>query len=290
MDFEYIINNLLDTIKTYDFFVDWNKVENNVKKIEKRLCILNYLIGKENFKGEFFGLLKEYPEVITVFPILIAVRDDEIKILNENVEVEDLDFKEKSNLSDKEIERYYEFFKKSGLEELLKNKKIKNLVDYVFGVEVGMDTNARKNRTGKIMENIVEKYIMENLANHKELEYIPQATKNKIKHKWRIDLILDKTNRKFDFALYNKNTKILYLIEVNFYSGGGSKLKSTAGEYETLNEFIHNNNKNVKFIWITDGKGWTTAKNPLNESFNSGVTILNLKMIKDGILKDIVLK
>lgn len=123
MNFEYIINSLLETIKTYNFFVDWEKIENNIKKIEKRLHILNYLIGKENFKEEFFELLKEYPEVITVFPILIAVRDNKITILNENMELETLEFKEKKYLTDEEIERYYKFFKETGLEDLLKNRK-----------------------------------------------------------------------------------------------------------------------------------------------------------------------
>lgn len=254
MNFEYIINSLLETIKTYNFFVDWEKIENNIKKIEKRLHILNYLIGKENFKEEFFELLKEYPEVITVFPILIAVRDNKITILNENMELETLEFKEKKYLTDEEIERYYKFFKETGLEDLLKNRKIKNLVDYVFGVEVGMDTNARKNRIGDLMENIVKKYIENLCKQNKNLDYIFQATKDKIKQKWGINLTLDKTNRKFDFAVFNKNTKKLYLIEVNFYSGGGSKLKATAGEYRSLNEFIKNNNNNVQFIWITDGK------------------------------------
>jgi len=288
MDFEYLINNLLETIKTYDFFVDWEKIENNIKKVEKRLHILNYLIGKENFKEEFFELLKEYPEVVTVFPILIAVRDNKITVLNENMELETLEFKEKKYLTDEEIERYYKFFKETGLEDLLKNRKIKNLVDYVFGVEVGMDTNARKNGIGDLMENIVKKYIENLCKQNKNLDYIFQATKDKIKEKWGINLTLDKTNRKFDFAVFNKNNRKLYLIEVNFYSGGGSKLKATAGEYKALNEFIKNNNSNVQFIWITDGKGWNTAKNPLKESFNSGVIILNLKMVKDGLLKEIL--
>ncbi|MEO2117871.1 MAG: DpnII family type II restriction endonuclease, partial [Methanocaldococcus sp.] len=148
---------------------------------------------------------------------------------------------------------------------------------------------ARKNRIGNLMENIVEKYIENLCKQNKNLDYIFQATRDKIKQKWGINLTLDKTNRKFDFAVFNKANRKLYLIEVNFYSGGGSKLKATAGEYKALNEFIKNNNNNVQFIWITDGKGWNTAKNPLKESFDSGVVILNLKMVKDGLLKKIIL-
>ena len=291
VDFDDIINTLSETIKTYDFFVDWEKIENNVNKVEKRLNILNYLIGKENFKEEFISLLKEYPEVITTFPILIAVRTHSLTVLNnKTMDLETLEFRERKKLSNEDIEKYYKFFKETGLENLLEDRKIKNLVDYVFGVEVGMDTNARKNRIGKLMENIVKKYIEDDLCSkYDNIEYIFQATKDKILNKWNINLILDKTDRNFDFAIFNKNKGMLYLIEVNFYSGGGSKLKATAGEYQTLNEFITDrNDKNIKFIWITDGKGWETAKNPLKESFNKGVIILNLEMVKNGLLEKII--
>ena len=291
VDFDDIINTLSETIKTYDFFVYWEKIENNVNKVEKRLNILNYLIGKENFKEEFISLLKEYPEVITTFPILIAVRTHSLTVLNnKTMDLETLEFRERKKLSNEDIEKYYKFFKETGLENLLKDRKIKNLVDYVFGVEVGMDTNARKNRIGKLMENIVKKYIEDDLCSKYDyIEYIFQATKDKILNKWNINLILDKTDRNFDFAIFNKNKGMLYLIEVNFYSGGGSKLKATAGEYQTLNEFITDrNDKNIKFIWITDGKGWETAKNPLKESFNKGVIILNLETVKNGLLEKII--
>ena len=291
VDFDDIINTLSETIKTYDFFVDWEKIENNVNKVEKRLNILNYLIGKENFKEEFISLLKEYPEVITTFPILIAVRTHSLTVLNnKTMDLETLEFRERKKLSNEDIEKYYKFFKETGLENLLEDRKIKNLVDYVFGVEVGMDTNARKNRIGKLMENIVKKYIEDDLCSkYDNIEYIFQATKDRILNKWNINLILDKTDRNFDFAIFNKNKGMLYLIEVNFYSGGGSKLKATAGEYQTLNEFITDrNDKNIKFIWITDGKGWETAKNPLKESFNKGVIILNLEMVKNGLLEKII--
>jgi type II restriction enzyme len=40
VDFDYIINTLSETIKTYDFFVDWEKIGDNIKKTEKRLNIL----------------------------------------------------------------------------------------------------------------------------------------------------------------------------------------------------------------------------------------------------------
>lgn len=286
--FEYLLKTLVDTITTYDFFVDWNKVKINLKKVEKLLHLLNYLIGKENLKEEFFALLKEYPEVIQVFPILIAVRGDKIQVLNEKVEIEVIYFKKYKNLSNEEIEKYYRFFRQTGLEEIFKNRSIKNLVDYVFGIEVGLDTHARKNRVGVLMEKIVESEIKSLIAKYNYIDYIYQADVNKIKNKWNISIVIDKTDRKFDFAILNTKNNKLFLIEVNFYSGQGSKLKATAGEYISLNNFLREKNKNVEFIWITDGKGWLSVKNALLEAYNSCILILNLKAIKEGYLERIL--
>ena len=82
-----------------------------------------------------------------------------------------------------------------------------------------------------------------------------------------------------------KNHKI-YWVETNFYSGGGSKLKSTCGEYKKLYDFCNENN--VQMIWITDGFGWNTTKTPLRETFIHTDYIFNLNMIKDGILNEVL--
>jgi len=288
IEFEYLLNTFVDTITTHDFFVDWNKVKINLRKVEKLLHLLNYLIGKENFKEEFFALLKEYPEVIQAFPILIAIRSDKIQVLNEKVEMEVVHFKKYKNLSDEEIEKYYRFFKQTGLEEIFKNRNIKNLVDYVFGVEVGLDTHARKNRVGNLMEKIVESEIKSLITKYNYIDYIYQADVNKIKNKWNINIVIDRTDRKFDFAIINKKTTKLFLIEVNFYSSQGSKLKATAGEYISLKNFLQEKNKNIEFIWITDGKGWISAKNALFEAYNNCVVILNLKTVKEGYLEELI--
>jgi type II restriction enzyme len=285
IQFREFMENLVETINSYDFFVDWEKVGINVKKIEKRLNILNYLIGKENLEKEFYELLNEYPEVVTVFPILLAIRDEKQSILTENLELMKYKF-ENETLSEDKIKLYYEFFKKTGLEALVKDKKVKNLVDYVFGVEVGMDTNARKNRTGTQMENLVENYIKKICGDCSEMDYIRYANKKKVFEKWRYEIEIDKTNRVFDFAIYNKKIGKLFLIEVNFYGGGGSKLKSTAGEYQYLNDFL--NKQNINLIWITDGFGWKTARKPLEETYIHNNYILNIKLLKEDKLKEIV--
>ncbi|MEO2154604.1 MAG: type II restriction endonuclease [Nanoarchaeota archaeon] len=293
-----LFDNMIESIISYEILVDWKKIEEHIKKIEKRLNILNYLIGKENIEKEFFELLQEYPEVVTVFPILVAWREDKINILlskeieNSDFKIYKLEFKEKDTLSKKEIEEYYKFFKNSGLERIIKSKKIKNLVDYVFGVEVGLDTHARKNRVGKLMERIIELYLQSLCKKYNDLEYLKQATAKKIEEKWGIKVPVDKVNRKFDFAVFNKNTEKLFIIEVNFYNSQGSKLKSVAGEFITLNTLIReNSNKNkILFIWITDGKGWNSVHHALEECIEKGLIILNLHMVfKEKLLEKIIL-
>jgi len=164
------------------------------------------------------------------------------------------------------------------------DKKIKNLVDYATGVEVGLDSNGRKNRSGKLMENLVEDFIRK-ISNDLKIKYIPQATAKKIKAYWNIEIIVDKSSRIIDFAI-NKNGK-LFFIEVNFYGGGGSKLKSTATEYVKMNEYW--NNQGVEFIWITDGAGWKSTLNPLREYFDKADYLLNLEMLKNDVLKTIII-
>lgn len=283
--FQEFMGHLIETIASYHFFVDWGKVTINVKTIEKRLNILNYLIGKEDMRREFYGLLKEYPEVITVFPILLATRDKDQTVLNERIELEKYDFG-KTVLDEADITAFYKFFRETGLENLLKEKKVKNLVDYVFGVEVGMDTNARKNRTGIEMENLVEGYIKSICAGNSNFSYIKQANKNRIFKQWGYPIKIDKSDRVFDFAIYNKRTNKLFLLEVNFYGGGGSKLKATAGEYQYLNDFL--NRQNIDLIWITDGFGWRTARKPLEETYNHNEYVLNMSLLKDGKLREII--
>ena len=212
-------------------------------------------------------------------------RNKEESIIDKtSLEIINYNFLKPFIINDELKEKYYVFFYKTGLENLIKNKKIKNLVDYVFGIEVGMDTNARKNRTGKIMESIVEEYLKKICKINHNINYISQATKTNIFEKWFLKIQQDKTDRRFDFAVYNKNNDKLIMIEVNFYSGGGSKLKSTAGEYKKLYDFLLA--QNIEFIWVTDGLGWKSASKALDETFEyTNGRIINLRMLSDGILE-----
>ena len=282
--FSFIVKSLKSQITTWDYFVNWSKVIKNVDLIEKELNILNYIIGKNDIEKELLELLREYPQVIKAIPSLFAVRESSLSILlnAESFLYKKIDFA-KTSYSDDECKTIVEFFMKAGLGNLVKEEKIKNFVDYVAGVEVGLDSNGRKNRGGTAMEKIIEVYIKKLCALHK-FEYISQANANAIKKKWNIDISVDKSSRIIDFVI-NKNGK-LFFIEVNFYGGGGSKLKSTATEYSMMQSYWKK--QHITFIWITDGFGWTATMKPLREYFDKGDYLLNLELVNKNGLEHIL--
>jgi len=282
--FNYLMSTLKDTITKWDYFVNWAKVFDNLKDVEIDLNILNYLIGKQNIEEEFKELLDKHPSIIRLIPILIACRENKFTILvdydKDSFKYDTFDFGKPEKIEKAKI---VEFTKSTGFLELLQNKRIKNIVDYIIGVEVGLDSNGRKNRGGKSMETIVEFFIKE-ICYRIGLDYIKEASAKKVAQRWGLKLKVDKSSRRVDFAINNNNQ--LFLIETNFYGGGGSKLKSTAGEYNSMFDFWKSDGH--EFIWITDGYGWNSTRLPLQETFNHIDYILNLDMISKGLLEDIV--
>jgi type II restriction enzyme len=283
--FNYLIATLKDTITKWDYFVNWAKVNQGIRKVEIDLNLLNYLVGKDNIEAEALQLLKEHPQVTQTIPLLLACRESSLQLLKEykngSFVYENYDFRNSANLTP---EKAVEFMALSGFLEQIKSKRIKSLVDYVFGVEVGLDSNGRKNRSGTSMEDIVEFFVAD-ICERSGYEYISQATAPKIKAKWGKKITVEKSSRKIDFAI--NTPQKLFLIEVNFYGGGGSKLKSTAGEYKS--DFKRWKADGHEFIWITDGAGWRSTHLPLRETFDDTDYILNLDMLEKGTLQAIIM-
>ncbi len=291
-NFEDWLSEFEDSIASWKYYTDFEKVYANVNKIKNELNLLNGLIGSKNIEVEFRNLINEYPNVLKAIPILIAKRE-KIVIIKDAIQ----DYYYNFNKMNYTIEDYILFMRKTGLFDLLENHLISNLYDYVTGVEVGMDTNARKNRTGDAMEDLVESYIVK-AGFVKDHNYYKEVTSTKLKEKWNIDLkeilknIDASTNNKkvkmaekrFDFVI--ENNGILYLIETNFYGSQGSKLNETARSYKMLNEELKKI-EGIKFIWFTDGKGWNTAKGNLEETFNEMEDIYNIKEMKNDIMNKI---
>ncbi|MBM3701024.1 MAG: restriction endonuclease [Actinobacteria bacterium] len=286
--FGYFTKTLKESIFTWDYFVNWKKVAINVNKVEKELNLLNYLLGKENIEAKFIRLIKEYPDLKNVLPILIAIRKNKLAELRIITNIKTMQYNQIYSLfyNNGSTEDMLTFFKSSGLKDIFKDRTIKSLVDYCYGVEVGLDTNARKNRTGSLMENIVYSYLKE-LNKWYNFEYICQANSKKLLQTWGYKIEVDKYSRVFDFAILNKKRNQLFLVETNYYSGGGSKLKSTAGEFIEIERMLKK--QGICFVWITDGLGWKTTLNPLFETIKNIDYTFNLELINCGALEELLL-
>lgn len=282
-NFNTWLSNFCDSISDYRYYVDFNKVYQNVDSIKIELNILNSLIYSKNIEQDFKNILERYPEVLKCIPILIAVRLNEIHILDNSINYT-YNFKEKNH----SIEEYANFMRKIGLFELLENHLINNLVDYVTGIEVGLDSNGRKNRGGHLMEDLVESYIIK-AGFQRNINYFKEMYIHEITKKWNIDLSAisnkGKTEKRFDFVI--KTSNMIYGIETNFYSSGGSKLNETARSYKQIAQEVNTIN-GFTFLWFTDGVGWKTAKNNLEETFDIMEHIYCINDLKHDILTKII--
>ncbi|MCO5232336.1 MAG: type II restriction endonuclease [Chitinophagales bacterium] len=266
--FKIFLSQLSETNATLDYFTDFKKIKGNVNKISIKLNQLNYLIGKENLKEAVKELYEENPKAFEVLDILIAIRKNKnAKTFNKKGEIVMLD---SYFTSPKSI---FEYIEETGLAVVFRNKDVTNLVDYVFGIEVGLDTNARKNRGGENMSKAVSLFF----------------DKAKVFYKKEVSntafpeiLSLGADVKRFDFVI--KTKKKTYLIETNFYNGGGSKLNETARSYSDVAPKI-NQYKNYEFVWITDGQGWLSAKNKLEEAYNIIPSLYNLTTLNNFIEK-----
>lgn len=270
------------------YYVNWDKVTEGTKAYELELNTLNYLIGKEDIYRETYELFSRFPELIRALPSLLASRDRVMNVLT--LIDNDLTKMSYDQLNFEKVDRdnlkaYVDFAEESGLLDFLQNKAKRSLVDYVYGVEAGLDSNARKNRSGTVMEDLVEIHI-KGISSKLGLEYQSQASAKNIKQFWGRCIPVDKAKRRFDLAVFNPRNDKIWLIETNYYGGGGSKLKATAGEFINLHNYIKSSGENIEFIWITDGQGWLTAREPLSEAFGQMEFIFNLDMLKNKILYD----
>lgn len=277
-----------DSIADYCYYIDFEKVHRNVDGIKVELNILNSLIGSKNIKEDFKALIKKYPETLKCIPLLLAVRANEIYCQDENGGyMYQFDFGKYPPNSYAHYERYTYFMEHTGLFDLLENHIINNLVDYATGVETGLDSNGRKNRGGHLMEDLVESFIKK-AGFVKNVNYFKEMYIHQITDKWGIDLSAisnqGKMEKRFDFVV--KTPNMIYGIETNFYGSGGSKLNETARSYKTL-AWETEEIDSFTFVWFTDGKGWASARNNLEETFDVMQHIYNIKDLEDGVISEV---
>lgn len=287
-DFNMWLSGFRDSIADYGYYIDFEKVHRNVDAVKIELNILNSLIGSKNIEEDFENLLKKYPEVLKCIPLLLAVRANEIYCQDKNGgHLYQFDLGKYPPNSSVHYERYKYFMRETGLFDLLENHIVNNLVDYATGVETGLDSNGRKNRGGHLMEDLVESFIQK-AGFIKDVNYFKEMYIHQITDKWDIDLSAisnkGKMEKRFDFVI--KTPDMIYGIETNFYGSGGSKLNETARSYKTL-AWETEEIDGFTFVWFTDGKGWTSARNNLEETFDVMQHIYNIKDLEDGIINEV---
>ena len=281
-NYDDFINTMVDCLADYKYYVDFDKVYKNVDKYKVELNILNSLIGSKNIEQEFRDLVLKYPDVLDCIPILLAVRSKEIFV---KTDIKEYLYNFETMIYS--LDEYVKFMRETGLFDLIQNHIINNLYDYTLGIEVGLDSNARKNRTGDTMESLVESYIIS--AGYKyNIDYFKEMYLSDIEKKWNVDLSNISANnvstKRFDFVI--KKDNCIYVIETNFYSSSGSKLNETARSYKMI-ALESKDIKGVKFIWITDGKGWKSALHNLEETYNVMDTLYNINDLDSGILENL---
>lgn len=283
-NFDEWLLTMKDSVASWTYYTDFRKVYENVSKIKIELNILNSLIGSKDIENEFIDIVQKYPNVLSVIPILLAKREKEIKVndTNGNYVFNFVNI----NYS---IDQYTLFMKNSGLFELLQHHIINNLVDYVLGIEVGMDTNGRKNRTGDVMEDLVESYLIK-AGLKKNVSYFKEMYLSEIENKFNINLSAisnkDKTEKRFDFVFIGAFGTI-FACECNFYGSSGSKLNETARSYKNI-AIESKGINNFEFVWFTDGIGWNSTKHNLEETFKVLDNLYNLEDLNNGIINKLV--
>ena len=273
-NFNEWLGSMRPCINGYCYYVDFKKVYLNVDSIKVELNIMNSLIGSKNIDQDFRTLIKKYPEILHCIPTLLAVRYNEIYAQDEDGAFT-YDFS-KMNCS---VDQYMVFMKKTGLLSLIGEHSINNLVDYCLEIETGLDSNGRKNRGGHQMEDLVEGFIRKTGA-----EYYKEMYLTDIENKWGVDLSAisaeGTSTKRWDFVV--KTSSTIFVIETNFYSGGGSKLNETARSYKMIAEETKEI-PNVEFVWVTDGGGWRSARRNLEETFNVLENLYNISDMEQGV-------
>ena len=278
------LSKFRSSIANYGYYIDFDKVYRNVSEIKVELNILNSLIGSKNIEDDFKNIIVKYPETLKCIPVLLAVRADEIYASDD-----DGAFTYNFKSANCTAEQYSIFMRKTGLFNLLQNHIIHNLVDYVTGVETGLDSNGRKNRGGHLMEDLVESYIVK-AGFEKDKTYFKEMYIHEITEKWGIDLSAisnqGKAEKRFDFVI--KTDSCIYGIETNFYASGGSKLNETARSYKQIAQEAATID-GFEFVWFTDGQGWMSARHNLEETFDVMEHIYSIDDLENGVLKEAIL-
>lgn len=258
--FEAFVSQLQHTSKTLGYYSDFDKISSHIEDIRISLHLLNSLIGAEDLPGTVHKIWALDRTTFRTLALLIAVRDASKELVLDPGHGAEVSMKSYFESE----EGVLQFLEETGLGAMLTTKRINNLVDYALGVETGLDTNARKNRSGKMMEALVEARLKE-----AGIPYSAQQSGNL----WEpVRAALGADRKRFDFVVRTRRST--YLIEVNFYNSTGSKPNEVARAYSDLAPKI-NALPGFDFVWVTDGN-WETSQNKLEEAYRTIPLLYNL--------------
>lgn len=283
-NFEEWLATFTDNINDWGYYISFDNVKKNTEPFIKELALLNTLRLSQDIDAAFTELIEEYPKVLKAIPLLLAVRGDTISITDEDRR---FDFNFKNPNYDSAL--YCEFMHKTGLFDLLQNQVLESLVDVGTGINIGLDSNARKNRGGHLMENLVEFYIKE-AGFIKDETYFKEMYLEEVEKRWGYDLSAisaeGTTTKRFDFVVKPAGSSEVYICECNCYSSSGSKLNETARSFKQIS-IEASGIEHVHFVWFTDGAGWIKTKRNLKETYDVNDNIYNINDIKNGIMSNV---
>lgn len=287
---EYFLETLLPTNRTHRFLVDWKKIQANVTRYRLELHLLNALIGSVDFENDLRTILRVYPRVLPILPLLVALRESRFSLIDESSEADlktvEYDFTLRQ-ISHDEVEKLVQFCVQTGLKEFFQKELRQNLQDYLLGVEVGLDTHARKNRSGLAVEMLLKPLIR---AINEELShpfFVLEQKPFAVLTEYGITVTPSLKDRKADWILVRPDDRCVVNIEVNFYTGG-SKPQEIVDSYIT--RFRDLGSHGFTFIWITDGEGWKGQKNQIRKGFREIDFLFNVSMVRKGLLREVLCK
>ena len=279
-----LTGTLIETNFSWDFFVNWSKAIGNRDVFRYELALLKSLRNSSDPISDLRDLFRKYPEVIKVIPLLIACRDGLLKVLDSletGLQFTTFDFSKKL-YDDEEIEDMVSFTEKTGLLEALCH--MDSATDYLLGVEVGLDTNARKNRSGLFLEKLVTEVLYDMSAKDSSVVSVAQKTFAHLEDRYGIRIPPTLRDRKFDYVVISKGKATN--IEVNFYGGTGSKPSEIVNSY--INRAQALSSEGWRFVWLTDGQGWRKMQNQLRVGIANIDYVINAKLLRDGLLEKVI--
>lgn len=282
------LDTITDIHHAPDYWFDFSTIDKHVDDYGPDICTLDYLHGKSNDEMKLF--FTQHPDILKTIPILLGIRDDKmtngiLPVFDPNGDYE-LNFKQ---IDVSQIDQYMSFIIKSGLADVLRGNGIHSSVhDYTYGVEAGLNSNARKNRSGDEGETHLAKILQSIVDNHPNTCLIRngQTTYSNAVEWYNLrNFPSELSNRRFDGSLFCTDKCKGLFAEVNNFNSSGSKQKAVTSEFDTVHS-IFSRTPHV-FVYITDGLGWKKDATHLSTIIDHVPNVFNYKMVEDGWLDDV---